>query len=230
VKLPIVVLALLIAFGIGLWCGYQKWHKPNETTMMLGITSKMIPHMYPGDILHFSTAVKFDAGDNLCVESDPEITNCTVKKEVGDTKLRYYAYSCKNPDDCPDPDVGGGSDVGPPVTGTTSSGVMTALTKLPRVPPIKVICQDNHMSAVKTANSIVSKGQKIFWYPDGSVGSSWAAGPDLSALCDEGLKQYDDTNYTRGCTVSKSAPPTTSYTITTQACTTAGTDTITVNP
>lgn len=231
-KLIWVLIVLLIGFALGALFAYNRWHKPNQTTMILGADLKVIPHVNPGETLSWAHPVKvsFQYGGGLCTGNDQHITDCTVGPKVGMTHLRYYTYTCDNPNPCQDPDAGGGSDVIILGSGGQPQTPQTTLTATGPTPiPIHVYCQSGaSMVDPPTLNLTHAQavaGQTLVFEPAGTAGDNWAAGPNLSPVC--GVSTYNDSNATNLCTVLANAPATTTYTVTTQNCSN-GTGTINV--
>jgi len=216
----LIVLALLIGFGLGLGYGYQRWGSHHDIQMMLGVTDKMIPFVRSGDTLRFPVPVNFNPGVQLCDKGNSGVTTCTVRQGIY-PKLRYYSYKCQNPDDCPDPDVGGGSDI--PIR-TASSLTLAQKDKY----LVQVVCQGGTSAVMKPPQNSVKQGQTIIWYPSGSIQSPWNVnGDDLKKYCDGATGQYDDSNYTTGCKVNMAGSMT--YTVHVDGCKDVP-DTIAVNP
>ena len=225
---PIVIIALLVGFGIGLAVGHTYLVKPNETTMLVVSGDKTIPHVSAGETLKWVgpnpnkpvTGFVIGLGGGLCNEEDKNThtfsgDTCTVKG-VGSKGLSYARYDCTG---CGDPDVAAGSDVRVPILG----GVIGAASSSTTSRPIVVWCNGPGTPALADpVSALVVLGQTIHWAPSVSVTGKWSV-DGLSAACGSG-----NDSYTTGalCTVQSASSPYT-YNVTVGQC--KGTASLTIS-
>lgn len=221
-RAPVVILlALLLGFALG-YLAYQRLHRQHNTiTMMLApYSGKLIPHVHDGDVLQWDKYnVTFIHGGGLCEGSESNISSCTVKKGTDRLRMTFFKLICASRE-CSDPDVGGGSDVTglPPDTVSVNSRLTASTACTPSTCfEIDIFCQ-NQLTMVEpsdNASNPVSKGQRIFWVPNGSeAASGYTAGPDLSSVC--GVSQFS--SYQNPCTVQSGTPARTQYSVTVPTC------------
>ena len=209
---PIVIIALLVGFGIGLAVGHTYLVKPNETTMLVVRDDKVIPHVSAGETLKWVgpgpnnpvTGIGIKLGGGLCNEEDKTThklggNTCTVAKGVDSNGLSYARYVC---DQCGDPDVAAGSDVSQGQQGQGAKATSAAAST-----PILVWCDPATIPGTAAADPVEVKvvvGQTISWGKAASVGNATWSVDGLLAACGSG-----NDSYTTGalCTVQSAPSP-----------------------
>jgi hypothetical protein len=215
---PIIVIALLIGFALGLLVGYRL--KPIQTTMFLApYSGKVIPYVHDGEILKWKgMKVTVAHGGGLCENStEKDIDTCVVKKGI-DQLQTIFKVIC--PGVCNDPDFGGGSGVVPPFTAEAVVAGQPAAAPTPPCTPatcaeIDVYCDTKtNTTMVDPSDTVpIDKSERIFWVPNGANTQGLTAGPGLTPVCGA-----DTIPGLTACTILGNAPARTSYQVSLSAC------------
>jgi hypothetical protein len=207
-------MALLLGLALGYYWGYAS--KKSTVTMRVEPLGKVVPHAHSGEHLVFESApVDFRLGGGLCNEGNSGISTCTVKDGLDGPPIRFFRYSCSI---CTDPDIPVGSDV------ILKKPLAAEGVKASNRNPTLVYCDGGTAKADPDPTAGI-KGQNVAFGAAGSVGNSvWSVSGLMNACPSD---SYSDST---PCTIKNTAPPSTTYTIHIDGCSTNGTGTLTVQP